>query len=273
MIAYMPDIYPDELIYSWLSRWVGHCRYCVIPLYRTVSSEFAVKFKDDIKSALHSQYGDLDTFLWQHTMLPYYVLFRDEQTRHTALNWLKRRGKVDIANFMLFSQASIRCLRYCPMCAAEDRLKYGESYYHRRHQLWDVSVCIEHGCELLSTCINLGNTILIPPDSIIPNEFSTGAPCSKRQVDYSKFVVTAFDATNIDVYFDYFNHRQRLSAKYALWHSSLVDYERIVQDLHTFYAKCGICIPEAQFVQKVVDAYRVDSRIILLLLYMMDKYR
>lgn len=268
MLAYMPKIYPDELIFSWLSRWVGHCSCSVVTRYRAISTEFAVKFDEDIKAALYSQYGDIDAFLWKHTMLPYYVRFRDEHTRYTALSWMKRKGKLDISNYMLLNQAMIRHIKYCPMCAVEDRVVYGEAYYHRSHQLWDVSMCVKHSCKLLSTCIKVGSATLSPPDSTITNETAIDASYNKRQASYSKYVVAAFKATDIDTDIDYVESLHRLSAGCTLWNSRLVDYDRIVRNLHEIYAECGISIPNAQLVQTVVDTTRIDTRVILLLLYM-----
>lgn len=268
MIAYMPDIYPDELIYSWLSRWISHCSCSVITRSRSLSAEFAVKFNEDVKAVLRSQYSDIGTFLWRHTMIPYYIRYMDAYARRVALSHLEHNGKIDIADYMLLNHASIRRIRYCPKCATEDRVMYGESYYHRCHQLWDVSMCIKHGCKLVSTYINLGRARLNPPDTTIPNETAIDASCNKIQVSFSKYVVSAFRATDIDTDIDYIESLHRLSAKYTLWTSHLIDYERIAQDLHAFYAKCDVCIPDAQFVQYVVDATRIDTRIILLLLFM-----
>jgi hypothetical protein len=36
-------------------------------------------------------------------------------------------------------------LRYCPCCVEDDRLTYGEAYWHRLHQLAVVHVCPKHG--------------------------------------------------------------------------------------------------------------------------------
>jgi hypothetical protein len=233
-----------------------------------MNTEFAIKFGEDIKAALCSQYGDIDAFLWKHTMLSYYVLFRDEHTRYTALSWMKRKGKLDISNYMLLNQAMIRRIRYCPICATEDRVVYGEAYYHRCHQLWDVSMCIKHGCKLVPTSINVGYAMLNPPDSMIPNETAIDASCNKRQASFSKYVVAAFRASKLDTDIDYVESLHRLSARCTLWNSRLVDYDRIVRNLHAYYAECGICIPNAQLVQTVVDTTWIDTRVILLLLFL-----
>ena len=39
-------------------------------------------------------------------------------------------------------------LRYCPECAREDKLVYGETYWHRLPQLPGVQYCPKHGCRI-----------------------------------------------------------------------------------------------------------------------------
>ena len=268
MIGYMPNIYPDELVYSWLSRCNCHCGYCVVKGTRTICTEFAVKFPEEVKDALQNRYGDIDTFLWLHTMIPYYVQFTDVFTRYVALSRLRRNGKLDIASFMLLNHATIRYMRYCPMCAMEDREKYGECYFRRSHQLWDVSVCIEHSCKLLYTDINISRALLKPPDVLIQNENIIEAS-NKIQEDYSRYVVTAFKATGVDTTIDYIKNIQQFSNRFTLWHSNLTDYERIAVDLHTFYAG-NLYVPDAQLIQTVVNGDRIDTRIILMLQYMIQ---
>lgn len=270
MIGYMPIIYPDELVYSWLSRWKSHCGYCAVRGNRTISAEFAVKFTEEVKDALQNRYGDTNSFLWQHTMIPYYVRFTDVYTRNAALSRLKRNGKLDLASFMLLNHVTNRYIRYCPMCAIEDHEKYGESYFRRSHQLWDVSVCIEHSCKLLHTDINISRAMLKPPDILIQNEIMADESCNIFQKDYSRYVVTAFKDSDIDTTIDYARYFQHFSDRYTLWHSHLTDYERIATDLHTFYAG-NINVPEARQIKTVINEDRFDTRIILLLQYMISR--
>ncbi|MDE6055387.1 MAG: TniQ family protein [Lachnospiraceae bacterium] len=42
-------------------------------------------------------------------------------------------------------------LKYCPLCAGEDRERYGETYWHRRHQIRNMNVCTRHKCRLKSS--------------------------------------------------------------------------------------------------------------------------
>lgn len=44
-----------------------------------------------------------------------------------------------------------RYMRYCPVCALEDREKYGETVWHREHQIQRICVCPQHRCYLENT--------------------------------------------------------------------------------------------------------------------------
>jgi hypothetical protein len=109
--------------------------------------------------------------------------------------------------------------------------------------------------------------MLDPPESIIPIKYTIDVQCNKRQADYSSYVVTAFNNTDIDKRVDYIDNLQQWSARYTLWNSSLVDYDGIVRDIHAFFAS-GINIPDARIIQAIIQADRVDTRVIHMLLYM-----
>ena len=46
-----------------------------------------------------------------------------------------------------------RYLRYCPLCVKEDREIYGEAYWHRKHQIRNISICVEHKCRLMESSV------------------------------------------------------------------------------------------------------------------------
>ena len=48
-------------------------------------------------------------------------------------------------------------LKCCPICQQEDKEKYGYWYYHRAHQMPEVTTCYKHGCKLKKFIGNKGN--------------------------------------------------------------------------------------------------------------------
>jgi hypothetical protein len=61
------------------------------------------------------------------------------------------------------TKAGMRSCRYCPECAKEDRMRYGEAYWHRIHQLPGLPVCPTH------------NTLLTTPVWHLPNRSTARA--------------------------------------------------------------------------------------------------
>lgn len=273
MLAYIPKIYPDELISSWMARWMCHSGFVTYPQMlrlvakqSRVSTEFAVRFKDDVTNTIKQRYGNLSTFVWNHTMLPYYVCFADPYLRSKAIERVVKHGAVDISNYLIIDRAAVRHLRYCPICASEDRSTYGEAFYHRAHQLWDVYVCAKHGCILRDTRVTISGMNPLNADMEIPYNDSFERLGTKMQLGYSRYVVAAL--TSVCAKDDYIQQLRLISSRYTLWSSNIVDYDRIVTAIREFYTDCLVDIPTAWQIESVVRGYRCDSRIILMLLYM-----
>lgn len=274
MLAYIPKIYPDELISSWIARWVCHSGLAtysqmlrlIARKQCRVSTEFAVRFNDDVVNAVRQRYGDLSKFLWNHTMLPYYVCFTDSHLRSKAIERVEQTGAVDISNYLIIDRVAVRHLRYCPICASEDRSTYGEAFYHRTHQLWDVSVCAKHGCLLRKTRVSISGLNPSNADMEIPYNDSLEKSGNKMQLGYSRYVVGAL--TSVSAKDGYIQQLRLISSRYTLWSSNIVDYERIVSALREYYTDSLADIPTAWQIESVVRGYRCDSRIILMLLYM-----
>lgn len=179
MICYLPQIYPDELLYSWFCRYYVHSGY---PSYimaiddlltrRTakINYEFAAELNDEAKDVIR-QVVDSATLILNHTMFPYYARFAAHDRRKAAMDALTN-GNANISNLLPFPTCKgERYLMYCPACAAEDRISYGEAYYHRMHQIRHIGICTRHRCRLLSTGIKIhGNASprLFVAEEVIP---------------------------------------------------------------------------------------------------------
>ena len=160
MIAQFPLPYPDELLYSRLCRYhirsgnpcLSHTSlelYGTYPIYQ--SFERMTGMTDDALRWICKHKSLRDVILTE-TMFPVYSRFCSRERRERELYWL-------LSGVPLPSQER-RVPRYCPACAAEDRERYGETYWHRVHQIRGVAVCPEHGCRLV-VCdegINVGTT-------------------------------------------------------------------------------------------------------------------
>lgn len=158
MIAYFPELYEDELLYSILSRYVVHKG---IAVYRSAAEELFTKPKEfpekEFINALQPEILErlckgkpLGQIIMEHTMTPYYIRFLPKEKRKKARARLIRM-EGDYKNLLAIPKMRLnrnKYLRYCPQCVKEDREKYGETYWHRKHQIYGVDVCSVHGCRL-----------------------------------------------------------------------------------------------------------------------------
>lgn len=94
--------------------------------------------------------------LYEHTVFPYVAAYlpRYEVERiETTLSAAERpMGVCTAALSQNVTQAS-PFRRYCACCAAEDKKRYGETYWHRVHQLPATLFCEKHDVPLIETGI------------------------------------------------------------------------------------------------------------------------
>lgn len=166
MIAYFPTLYPDELVYSWFCRYYVHSGclthkmalqelYCKRSDYP--SKEFIGNLNNEARAAIERIYL-LDKLTLDHTMFPQYARFIPLEQRKSAMYHIGQ-DSCDIHHLfcVLPRIGEEQYLRYCPLCAMDDRKQYGEAYWHRKHQMRNMSICVRHRCRLATTAIPIVN--------------------------------------------------------------------------------------------------------------------
>lgn len=163
MIAYFPTIYPDELVYSWFCRYYIHSGYfshkmVLQDLYCKRSDNPSKEFIGNLNSESLEQIEkiySLDELVLNHTMYPQYARFIPLEQKKTALY---RLGHDTCDAHHLFSitprNDSEQHLRFCSLCVQEDREKYGETYWHRKHQIRNMGICLKHKCQLMESSVS-----------------------------------------------------------------------------------------------------------------------
>ncbi|MDF2503026.1 TnsD family Tn7-like transposition protein [Clostridium sp.] len=126
MLSFFTDPYPNELLFSALSRYhfySGNKSYSDTnyDLYGISSLNNNKDYLDDLISNLGGSY-DKNELILNHTISPFYRLFYGYKSFDLCFN---------------------RQLFFCPECAKNDIEKYGEAYFHREHQL-DLLICSKH---------------------------------------------------------------------------------------------------------------------------------
>lgn len=168
MIGFFPEAYEDELVYSQLARYYVRTGYTS---YRAVANElfqnsgarphieYFIKFTPGALEAITRNISFEDVIM-KHTMYPYYARFYPREVKKAAFEDLMQMGGA-VRNMLTGSlrrYGEDRFLRYCPLCFKEDIENYGESYWHRTHQLPSVNVCPKHHCYLCNSTVLINGT-------------------------------------------------------------------------------------------------------------------
>lgn len=162
MKMYLPEIYPDELVYSWLSRYFVYSgctnnRMLLSQLLYSKSNNPSIEFIGHLNEAAErqiTQVYSMDDLILNHTMFPQYARFMPADKRDVALAELKRYCDPHKVFTILPRNERELWLKYCPLCVAEDRKKYGETYWHRVHQVRNMLICPIHKCKLKNSNID-----------------------------------------------------------------------------------------------------------------------
>lgn len=162
MISYLPEIYPDELVYSWFCRYYVHAG-CLTHkmalddiLYKRCnnpSKEFLGHLNPEMQKRIQ-EIIPMEQLILEHTMFPQYARFIPLEEKKKAIYHLIYDFSDVHHLFCILPRIDTdRYLKYCPLCCAEDRQKYGETYWHRNHQIRNMQVCYRHNCMLESSDI------------------------------------------------------------------------------------------------------------------------
>lgn len=140
MISYFPTIYPDELVYNLLSRFYtqsGYISYSYaaedIYAYKQVRPDhyFVNVLRTEIQEMI-TRTIPMEVLIEKHTMYPYYGRFMNKDRRKKAFGSLITMNG-NYSNLLVMPNKKDRTdkfLRYCPVCAKEDRERHGETYWH-----------------------------------------------------------------------------------------------------------------------------------------------
>jgi len=169
MIYAYPDLRPDELLYSGHARYAHRVQY---PNLKNITDElfgsrhiiasipFASCLEYFVAQQPQSDRFTTDSLLAEHTLLPLYSPFLPQE-RIQQLNrdicGTNGPGVYMRVGLMASSVPSPQYLQYCPECAREDQMKFGEVYWHRHHQIPGVFMCHIHNVWLEHSSVQIQN--------------------------------------------------------------------------------------------------------------------
>lgn len=268
MIAYMPTIYPDELVYSWFCRYYVHSgcfshKTVLQELYCKKSDYLSKEFIGNLNDEAMEQIGEiysLNKLVLDYTMYPQYARFVPLAKKKDALYRLGHDScDVHYLFPVLPRNDGERYLRFCPLCVKEDREIYGEAYWHRKHQIRNMCICTQHKCRLMESSVPAkseqsftffpAEKYTYDREAVFENDLSV--------IQYMEYLVSVFDSV-----MDYDNDIPISSILYDgmsrtkyLKPSGRSRYTKLLaNDMSEFYGSMGIC--------NIVSVYQIQ-RILL----------
>lgn len=205
MITYLPEIYPDELVYSWFCRYAIHSGYTshkrvLQELYckksDTPIKEFIGNLNHEARECIDRMYPLRDLVL-NHTMYPQYARFIPLEQKKDALYKLCYENCDAHHLFAIIPRCeNEQYLKYCPACAREDRMQYGETYWHRKHQIRNMSICTKHECKLHDSSVSAKNMSIYSfsaAETNIPDSEGDMIVNNHLQIKFAEYVERIFD--------------------------------------------------------------------------------
>lgn len=282
MIAYFPEIYPDELMYSLLARYYVKSGY---PCYWYVAEDLFelktvrpdIEFVNQYTSATLQRITkdmSMADMVLDYTMFPYYGRFIDKERRNKAFKALvQMQGNYhNLLPVPKRKDNNKRYLRFCPVCAKNDRKQYGETYWHRIHQMQGVDICPYHHCRLIDSSVLIsGKTSpdLVAAEMVIPDNLKIIMRDNEIECKFAEYAAEVFQS-NIDLQSDVtageFLHSRMANTKYR----SVRGEQRNITLFHEDFVKCYVGLSDNHFIelwqiQKVLNGYRCNFHEICML--------
>lgn len=290
MIAFLPSLYPNELFYSMIARYhvrtgradagtdidlfydnrrdvppdfefIGKLRAGVLPFLLEHMS-----FTDNDEAFNYFQTEDrLKYIVSNHTLFLHYARFTPAERRKEAFDAMcVMKTKLLYQRLSIPQRHKERYARYCPLCAAEARERYGEAYWSTLHNLFGVSVCPLHECRLVITdklrILPRKGTALLSAEEVIPyNE--EAIPCNNmNEIRLAQYVADVFRSPLIldnDISIGEYL-QSRLGSQYISPRGTIRRMERLQNDFQKMYEGIdldGFC--EIMQLTKIFEGKRI----------------
>ena len=271
MISYFPYIYPDELLYSQLARYYTKSGYtafaCAVDdlfVHKYVSPdiEFISELKQEAVEILTRNIS-METIIEKHTMFPSYGRFLPKEKKHKAFkDLIAMHGNFN--NLLAIPKRRTddeRYLRYCPECAKADRDKYGETYWHRNHQIVGVNICPIHVCYLENSSVSM-NRKSSPSLTAAENEavISTGRICdNETEIKLAEYIIQVFQSPmnyEEQMPIGEFLHFRLNKEKYLTKSKAMTNISILYSDYQAYYN--GIDQMQPFHLQKIFSGHRFN---------------
>ena len=284
MISFFPEVYPDELAYSLFARYgvrSGYTHYRAIAddLFTSHTAkpnlEFIIELSQDAYRAITS-IMPFERFILNHTMFPYYARFLPVERRQKAFwHLISMDKRFNDSLYMRRNKTQHRqWLRYCPLCVEADRERYGETYWHRVHQLDHIDICPIHGCYLHNSSVSItskDSPSLIHAETIIPVQSVTENCSNSIELEIAKYVSQVFstepkidNAATIGAYM----HSKLENTKYLSTRGKARFLSLLTHDYNEFFCMLPNLTTKEQWqIEKIFSNHRCHTYDVCLLAF------
>ncbi|MBR2895388.1 MAG: TniQ family protein [Oscillospiraceae bacterium] len=275
MICFFPSAYPDELLYSQLSRYYIKSGYLIYTcaaedLFQKKTVRPNMEFINALTpEAIKMITKDmpLEAVVQRHTMFPYYGQFLPADRKQIAFQALTsiQSNYHNLLPLPKRKTAADRYLRYCPVCVRQDREVYGETYWHRVHQMIGLNVCPVHGCYLIDSSVIISGKsppMLKTAEEAVPTVDRLVFTDNKLECRVAEYMMQVFQAEMVfdtSVSIGQFLHTKMMNSTYgssggqmrniSMFHT---DFLRYCQSLH------GNWFTELWQIQKLLSDERIN---------------
>lgn len=164
MIGHFAWLYPDETVQSGIAR---SARRTEAPSNKSVVKSLfdrtTITAVTDLPAHLNTLArsipvaNDIDAgrLVDEHTLWPILTVFQPEERRARSRRDMMEHGLAYLDLGLMATRSPYpHSLRVCPICSARDRVRFGETYWHRVHQIPGVAICTHHSVRLMDSNVS-----------------------------------------------------------------------------------------------------------------------
>lgn len=165
-MIFFPTIYEDELLYSAIARYhirSGNtsCRQTLEDIFNEKNIILSIYLPSNIRNIVnnmpkYSTYTEKE-LIYNNTLYPFFTAFMNQESANEIYKIMLQNKKMNVyARCGIIARGNIRkFLRFCPDCINEDIEKYGETYWHRTHQIPEYIICSKHKTILQDSTVDI----------------------------------------------------------------------------------------------------------------------
>jgi hypothetical protein len=235
-----PVIYPNETIFSWLTRAYLLSGYVNTKVfYLSVFNTAKVRIHPYLNNRLNQLSAQsLHTgseLLNHHTLYPLFKTFALKENQENLKSKLLSNEvlAVSTAGITQFNFPLFHGHKYCPSCVKEDIKKYGCGYWHIQHQIPAVCCCYRHG--ILLKGVEAGD-IKLDKKLILPSRNGKSVIAAQIDILFAQFTADTLNHLQNEEALDHYQslYSQQLNIKNLLSRAGQLRSKKIVAELHEY---------------------------------------